>query len=66
VVVEDFDFARELGASLRAAMEGGARQVRRESWHRRPLPARVAHWTCYGFARLLTGLFAYGQAQEFS
>jgi cardiolipin synthase len=66
VVVEDFDFARELGASLRGAMEEGARQVRRESWHRRPLPARVAHWTCYGFARLLTGLFAYGQAQEFS
>ncbi|HEY0337289.1 MAG TPA: cardiolipin synthase ClsB, partial [Burkholderiales bacterium] len=66
VVVEDVDFARELDASLRAAMAGGARQVRRESWHRRPLPARVAHWTCYGFARLLTGLFAYGQAQEFS
>jgi hypothetical protein len=27
---------------------------------------RLAHWGCYGFARLLTGLFAYGQAQEFS
>jgi cardiolipin synthase len=66
VVVEDTDFARELRRNLYAAMEQGARQVRRESWHRRPLPARVAHWTCYGFARLLTGLFAYGQGQEFT
>ncbi|MGZ5126096.1 MAG: cardiolipin synthase ClsB, partial [Burkholderiales bacterium] len=66
VVVEDTDFARELRQSLYAAMEQGARQVRRESWHRRPLPARVAHWTCYGFARLLTGVFAYGQGQEFT
>jgi cardiolipin synthase len=66
VIVEDFDFARELRQNLYAAMEDGARQVRRESWHRRPLPARVAHWTCYGFARFLTGVFAYGQGQEFS
>ena len=66
VVVEDAAFAGELRASLHAALSGGARQVRAESWHRRPWPARVAHWTCYGFARLLTGVFAYGQAQEFT
>lgn len=66
VVAEDEGFAGELRASLHAAIASGARQVRRETWHRRPLPARVAHWTCYGFARLLTGVFAYGQAQEFT
>ena len=59
-------FAASLHASLSAAMADGAREVRAEHWHRRPLPARVAHWTCYGFARLLTGLSAYGQAQEFA
>jgi cardiolipin synthase len=66
IVVEDIRFASELRSSLQRAMQDGARQVRRESWRRRPLPARFAHWTCYGFARLLTGLFAYGQAQEFT
>jgi cardiolipin synthase len=66
VVVDDERFASELRASLGSAVEDGARQVRAEHWHRRPWPARVAHWGCYGFARLLTGLFAYGQAQEFT
>ena len=66
VVVHDERFASELRASLGNALEDGARQVRAEHWHRTPLPARVAHWGCYGFARLLTGLSAYGQAQEFS
>jgi cardiolipin synthase len=66
VVVGDERFASELRASLGTALEQGARQVQAEHWHRRPLPARVAHWACYGFARLLTGVFAYGQAQEFT
>jgi cardiolipin synthase len=66
IVAHDEKFAAELRASLGAAMTAGARQVRRESWRRRPLPARIAHWTCYGFARLLTGLFAYGRGQEFT
>ena len=66
VVVDDPGFAGELRASLQAALDRGAQQVRAESWHRRPWAARVAHWTCYGFARLLTGVFAYGQAQEFT
>jgi cardiolipin synthase len=66
IVVDDRLFAGELRASLEQAIEHGAREVRAENWHRRPWVARVAHWTCYGFARLLTGLFAYGQAQEFT
>jgi cardiolipin synthase len=66
VAVDDAAFASRLHASLSAAMAAGAREVRPEHWHRRPLPARVAHWACYGFARLLTGLSAYGQAQEFA
>ena len=64
VVVDDEGFAANLRASLAAMLENGARQVRRETWRKRPLPARVADWTCYGLARLLTGVFAYGQGQE--
>ena len=66
LVVDDPRFAEELITSLQAAIDGGAEQVRAESWRKRPFLARVAHWTCYGFARLLTGLSAYGQAQEFA
>jgi cardiolipin synthase len=66
LVVDDSRFASELRASLGTALERGSRQVQAENWHRRPWAARVAHWTCYGFARLLTGLFAYGQSKEFT
>jgi cardiolipin synthase len=66
VVVDDERFAGELRASLERALTEGSRQVRPEHWHHRPWPDRVAHWTCYGCARLLTGLFAYGPAQEFT
>jgi cardiolipin synthase len=66
LVVSDPVFSRKLRASLQAAMQLGARQVAAESWHKRPLPERIAHWTCYGFARLLTGVSAYGQAREFA
>lgn len=66
LVVEDATFARELKASLSTAMEAGAREVRRDTWRRRPLPERVADWLCYGCARLLTGVFALGQAHEFT
>ena len=66
VLVDDEGFADELLTSLRAAMEGGARAVHPENWRRRPLPARVAHWACYGFARLLTGVFSYGPAREYA
>jgi cardiolipin synthase len=66
LVVDDSRFASELRTSLGTALERGSRQVQAENWHRRPWAARVAHWTCYGFARLLTGLFAYGQSKEFT
>ena len=66
VVVQDEAFARELRASLAAAMEVGAREVVRANWRKRRLPSRLAHWGCYGLARLLTGLFAYGAALEFT
>lgn len=66
LMVDDRRFASELRSSLQAAMDAGAVQVGKESWRKRPLPERVAHWTCYGCARLLTGLSAYGQAQEFA
>ena len=45
---------------------GGAVQVRRESWGEQPLGVRVVTWLSYGIARLLTGLFAYGRAREFT
>ena len=64
VVVDDAAFAASLHASLSAAMADGAREVRAEHWHRRPLPARVAHWACYGFARLLTGCRPTDRSEE--
>jgi cardiolipin synthase len=64
-VVADERFANALRTSLQSAMDAGARQIRPETWRRRPLLERVADWACYGFARLLTGVSAYGQAREF-
>ncbi|HYC46260.1 MAG TPA: cardiolipin synthase ClsB [Burkholderiales bacterium] len=66
IVVDDVEFAGQLRGSLELAIDGGAREVRAESWRRRPLPTRLAHWACYGFARFLTGVSAYGQAGEFA
>ncbi|MGH8634560.1 MAG: cardiolipin synthase ClsB [Burkholderiales bacterium] len=66
VVIEDGGFAGQLRKSLLAAMSEGATQVRRESWSGQPWPVRVVTWVCYGLARLLTGLFAYGRAREFA
>jgi len=66
IVVEDREFSTKLRASLQNAIDGGACEVHAENWRRRPWPARVAHWACYGFARLLTGVSAYGQAGEFA
>jgi len=66
IVVCDAAFSAALRASLEAAIRGGASEVRAESWRRRSFPSRLAHWGCYGFARLLTGVSAYGQAREFA
>ncbi|HJQ62243.1 MAG TPA: cardiolipin synthase ClsB [Burkholderiales bacterium] len=66
VVVRDRAFAAALRASLIAAMAEGARDVKRERWRQQPLAVRIATWTAYGVARLLTGMFAYGRAREFN
>jgi cardiolipin synthase len=66
VVVRDRAFAAALRASLIAAMTEGARDVKRERWRQQPLAVRIATWTAYGVARLLTGMFAYGRAREFN
>ncbi len=66
VAVCDAAFSAALRASLEAAIRGGASEVRAESWRRRSFPSRLAHWGCYGFARLLTGVSTYGQAREFA
>ncbi|MBI3041606.1 MAG: cardiolipin synthase ClsB [Betaproteobacteria bacterium] len=66
VVIEDDGFAGELRESLVGAIAEGARQVRRESWRDQPWTTRFFTWSCYGLARFLTGVFAYGRAEEFT
>jgi cardiolipin synthase len=66
VVIEDEGFAAHLRESLLAAMSEGAAQVKRERWRSQPWPVRVVTWICYGLARLLAGLFAYGRPREFT
>jgi len=66
VVIEDDGFAGQLRDSLLAAITEGAVQVRRESWSAQPLGVRVVTWMSYGVARLLTGLFVYGRARDFT
>ena len=66
VVIEDTGFAGELRESLLAAIAGGAEQVKRESWKDQPWAMRVFTRGCYEFARILTGVFAYGRAEEFT
>ena len=67
-VVVDDDGIRGRAARERRRRDGkrSAASPARVTWRKRSLPARVAHWTCYGCARLLTGVFAYGQRQEFT
>ena len=66
VVIEDTGFAGELRENLLAAITGGAEQVKRESWKDQPLTTRVFIHGCYEFVRILTGMFAYGRAEEFT
>jgi cardiolipin synthase len=65
VVIDDAAFARELRKSLSEAAAKGAHQVRRASWKRQSLRARVMIWICYGLVRFLTGWSSYGRAPEF-
>ena len=66
VVIEDEGFAGELRASLLAAISDGAEQLRRERWADQPWTTRFASWSCYQLARFLTGVFAYGRAEDFT
>ncbi len=66
VVIEDRDFAGQLRRSLLEATTEGAVQLRREGWKDQPLTLRTLTWACYGLARFLTGVFAYGRAEEFT
>ena len=66
VVVEDDGFAGELRQSLLAAMAEGAEQVKRERWRDQPWTTRVLTRLCYELARIITGVFAYGRAEEFT
>jgi cardiolipin synthase len=60
VLVHDRGFAVSLRASLQAAMERGAVEVRRDHWRRKSPLLRAVNWLAYGMVRLLTGLAGYG------
>jgi cardiolipin synthase len=66
LVIQDDGFAGELRASLLKAMAEGATQLKRERWKEQPFTLRTATWVSYGLARFLTGVFAYGRAEEFT
>ncbi len=66
IVIEDQTFAGQLRESLVTAMAEGSRKLEPQYWQRQPFPVRVMTWLSYGLARLLTGLFAYGRADEFT
>ncbi len=66
VVIEDYAFAGQLRENLVAAMAQGASKLEPKHWKHQSIPARVMTWMSYGLARLLTGLFAYGRADEFT
>jgi cardiolipin synthase len=60
VVAEDRRFAAQLRASLRAAIERGARVVGKTRWFKQPLWRRVPIWLGYALARLTVGVFGPG------
>ena len=60
IAISDPGFAAELRASLEAAMQAGARELRREDWQRKPWLSRLASWLAYGLVRLMIGVAGYG------
>ncbi|MDD5296072.1 MAG: cardiolipin synthase ClsB [Rhodocyclaceae bacterium] len=60
VVVRDAAFAGRLRASLRRAMETGARELKPEDWEHRPWHRRAFTWLAYGLVRLMIGLAGQG------
>jgi cardiolipin synthase len=57
----DRAFAGQLRASLAAAMQAGAREMRREDLTRQPWHSRLLRWLSYGLVRVLVGVTGYGQ-----
>jgi cardiolipin synthase len=66
VIIEEAGFARDLREDLMRAITGAAHEIRRDRWRDQPWTARWLTWGCYGLVRFLTGVFAYGRAQEFT
>ena len=60
IAVSDPVFATELRASLDAAMQAGARELRREDWRRKSWLHRLTSWMAYGVVRLMIGIAGYG------
>jgi len=63
VVVRDAAFAGQLRASLEAAMEGAAREIRPEDHRQRSWLARLASAAAYSLVRILIGVTRYGGKQ---
>ena len=63
IVVRDAAFAGELQASLQAALDSAAREIRVEDQRRRSWPARLAIAAAYSLVRFLLGVTRYGGKQ---
>ncbi len=64
VVVENQAFAKDLRASLLAAIASAAKPVSREYGLKMGLPMRLTTWMAYGLLRLLAGISSYGRARD--
>ncbi len=63
VVVRDAAFAGQLRASLQAALDGAAKEIRIEDQRRRSWPARLAIAAAYSLVRVLLAVTRYGGKQ---
>lgn len=63
VVVEDREFAGQLRAALRHALDTGAQPVHAAQWHSQPLWNKAPSWGAYLLVRVLMGLFGFGDKQ---
>ena len=63
VVVRDAAFAGELRASLEVAIQGAAREIRKENHRRRSWLARLVAAAAYSLVRILVGVTRYGGKQ---
>lgn len=57
----DRAFAGQLRASIEAAIQTGAREMRREDLTGQPWHSRLRRWLSYGVVRILVGITGYGQ-----